>query len=156
WFRFVWRNYPDRLGEGGREFSEGLDGFLARRFERLAGEIAVLPFEPTRKGRWWGARREGGERRVEEIDLVALDERASQIAFVEAKWSRLGEREARRELGRLGEKAKLVDWRPGSRKEHFGLVAREVGGKEGLRQEGFLVFDLEELRRNVHGRGLAA
>ena len=41
-------------------------------------------------------------------------------------------------------KAKFVDWNNGKRKEYFGIAARKIEGKERLRKEGFIVFDLDD------------
>ncbi|WP_099210047.1 ATP-binding protein [Thermococcus henrietii] len=146
WFRFV---YPRRseiemgidvIDDIKRNFNEYL-GFV---FEQIAREFLIelnrrgeLPFRFTKIGRWW--------RKGEEIDLVALNEREKRALFVEVKWKKLSEREARGILKDLERKAKLVgleDW-----EKSYGLVAKSVEGKEKLREEGFLVWDLKDFER---------
>jgi hypothetical protein len=39
-------------------------------------------------------------------------------------------------------KAELVKWHNRSRKEHYGITAREIAGREELRREGILAYDL--------------
>jgi hypothetical protein len=40
-----------------------------------------------------------------------------------------------------------VRWRNESRNERFALVAKSIEGKEDLREDGYLVFDLEDIGR---------
>ena len=56
------------------------------------------------------------------------------------KWASLTESRAKKVLRELERKgSELGDVR------HFGLVAKSVEGKEELREEGFLIYDLEDL-----------
>jgi len=149
WFKFVWKFYPDVLGRGEeakRNFITNAGKFVGLKFEGVAKEIVRLPFKPDRVGRWWGAYRDrkGGERRTAEIDLVALSEASREIAFFEVKWGRLTERDALRILKSLKERSRLVDWHLEDRRAYFGVVTREIEGKERLREEGYLAFDLED------------
>ena len=48
-------------------------------------------------------------------------------------------------LSDLMDKSTFVRWNNDMRKEYFGIVAKKVGGKEELRQRGYLVFDLDDL-----------
>ena len=48
-------------------------------------------------------------------------------------------------LNKLQVKSDLVQWNNDTRKEYFVLVAKKVGGKESLRKEGVLVFDMDDL-----------
>jgi len=103
------------------------------RFEDLAREFILLkrPFEFETLGRWWF--------RGEEIDIVALGR--GMASLIEVKWKDLSERDARRILRELEGKAELVRFDGAFR---FGIIARRVEGKEGLREEGYLVWDLED------------
>jgi len=68
--------------------------------------------------------------------LVALNEREKKAIFVEVKWKNLEEREAKNIL------KDLKDW-----EKTYGLVVKRVKGKEKLRAEGWLVWDLKDFER---------
>ena len=53
------------------------------------------------------------------------------------------EGDAKKVIVELERKAGLVKWRNGGRKEHYGIVAKSIEGKEELKAEGYLVFDLD-------------
>lgn len=105
---------------------------LSRRFEDLAREFLVItrPFEFERLGRWWF--------RGEEIDVVAVKRDTAHL--IEVKWEELGERDARRIIGDLERKSRMVRF---NGEFHLGIIARRIEGKDELREEGFLAFDLE-------------
>ncbi|ALM74803.1 ATP-binding protein [Thermococcus barophilus] len=145
WFRFV---YPRKSEiEMGFDVVEDIrlrfNEYLSFVFEEIARQFLVelnrvgkIPFRFTRIGRWW--------HRGEEIDIVALDEREKKVLFVEVKWKELKEREAREILKDLERKAGLVgldDWEKG-----YGLVAKDVEGKEELMDDGWLVWDLRDFQ----------
>ncbi len=125
------------------EIRETYPHYLGRVFEKVARQFLVggmnkagklPPFRLTKIGRWWY--------KGEEIDLVALNERERKALFVEVKWKDLGKREARGILKDLERKAELVgleDW-----ERSYGLIAKGIDGKDGLREESFLVWDLKE------------
>ncbi|ASJ01879.1 ArsR family transcriptional regulator [Thermococcus profundus] len=142
WFRYVLPNksYLEAgLGERVWERSaEDFNAYMGYVFERLVRTPEVFfrltGFPFTKIGRWWY--------KGEEIDIVALNERERKALFVEVKWKDLSEREARGILKGLERKAELValeDW-----KKNYGLVAKRIEGKAELREEGFLVWDLED------------
>ncbi|ASJ05017.1 ATP-binding protein [Thermococcus barossii] len=144
YFRFVER-YRDEIEleslDFWEEFLKGYSTYLGSVFEEVSREFLVrlgregkLPLRPSRLGRWW--------HKNEEIDIVALDEREKRALLVEVKWKELGEREARGILKGLERKAELIGlegWGKG-----YGLVAKEVRGKERLRREGWFAWDLED------------
>ena len=108
--------------------------WIARQFLIELNKVGKLPFRFTKIGRWW--------KKNEEIDLVALNEREKKALLVEVKWKSLNEREARgilRALDRKGEILGLEGW-----EKQYGTLAKKVEGKEDLREEGFLVWDLED------------
>ena len=84
---------------------------------------------------------------VAEIDLVGLNEASGDALFCECKWSALNRRQARGTLAALREKASMMRWRNESRNERFALVAKSIERKEDLREDGYLVFDLEDIAR---------
>ena len=150
WFRFVApyfeeieSGFPDgALEDFKRDFNRYL-GFvfedIAKQFLIELNRIGQLPFKFTKIGRWW--------RKGEEIDLVALNERERKALFVEVKWKDLSEREARGILKDLERKAKVAGFE--SWEELYGLIARGVEGKEGLRKEGYLIWDLEDFKKLI-------
>ncbi len=95
WFRFVYPNRSQLFDFGYIEnFEEEYNRYLSFVFEKVAeqflrklNESGKLPFRFTRIGRWW--------KKGEEIDLVALNERAKKALFVEVKWKKLKERDVR-------------------------------------------------------------
>ena len=101
------------------------------RFEDLAREFLLLkrPVEFETLGRWWF--------RGEEIDIVALGKDTASL--IEVKWKDLSERDARRVLKELENKSTLVRFEGTFR---FGIIARNIEGKEELRDEGYLAWDL--------------
>ena len=144
WFSIVPKN---RTGiELGLVTYDDVKGDLQRilgvRFEDVAREFLIelnkaekLPSKFTRIGRWW--------HRGEEIDLVAVDGNMKKVLLVEVKWKDMRKREARGVLKDLKRKFKLMGlegW-----EAYFGLMARKVEGKGDLREEGFNVWDLDDL-----------
>jgi len=146
WFRFI---YPNRIDlEAGRtndvvdRISRDFPVYCGELFEYLVHDLVrnrlLLSTQRfTRLGRWWF--------REQEIDLVGLDEGSGNSLFIECKWSSLTKQEASAILARLREKARDVRWRDGTRSEQYCLIARSVPGKGELRDEGYLVFDLEDI-----------
>lgn len=146
YYRFVSPHYeeiealnPDPAIE---DFHRNFNSYLGKTFEKVAREFIVKLIREkklppyTRFGRWWN--------KNEEIDLVGLNERGRMALFIEVKWKGLTEREARGILKDLKRKGKLVgldDW-----EKSYGLVAKGVEGKEELRAEGWLVWDLEDFK----------
>ncbi|WP_042700584.1 ATP-binding protein [Thermococcus sp. PK] len=141
WLRFVYP-YRDDIEIGAisfEDFQSDFNRYLGEVFESVAGQFLIrmnrlgkLPFRFTKLGRWW--------HRGEEIDLVALNSITGEAGFFEAKWKNLSEREARGILKDLERKAELT----GISGSHFGLIGKRVEGKENLREEGYIVFDLED------------
>ena len=138
WFRFVYHNYtaleedPERVFE---RFKAEFPAFVGKTYEKIAlGFVRHLRlgFKPERVGRWW--------HKKEEIDVVAYD--GDNVALFEVKWSDLSLRDSRKVLKALEKKAKLLPLRGNYR---FGIIARGLEGKEELRKEGFLAFDLIDI-----------
>ena len=148
WFRFVWRFWPfPPVGnsEALRYFRQNINTYVGVKFEEIVRSNAPLPFEPESFGRWWGARREGETRVIEEIDLAAFSRKNGRAAFIEAKWKDLGKAQARRIIEDTRRKSSFVDYDRRGMTESFGVAARRVEGKRELRREGFLVYDLGDL-----------
>jgi hypothetical protein len=148
WFRFVWRFWPfPPVGnsEALRYFRQNFNSYVGVKFEDIVRDNAPLPFEPETSGRWWGARREGDRRAVEEIDLVAFSMKERRAAFIEAKWKDLRKAEAKRIIEDTRRRSALVMWDRRDGTESFGVAARSIEGKDELREMGLLVYDLGDL-----------
>jgi len=140
WFRFIYHNYTALEEDPGKvfeSFKAEFPAFVGKTYERIAVEFVRrldLGFRPERVGRWW--------HRGEEIDVVAYDRK--NVVLFEVKWRDLSRKEAKKVLKALEKKAELLPLRGNYR---FGVIARELEGKDELREEGFLAFDLEDLIR---------
>lgn len=86
---------------------------------------------------WW--------HKDKEIDIVGMNEETGKIVFVECKWKDVSYEGAEQILSDLEDKSSFVRWNNETRKEHFGIVAKKVEGKEKLRQREYLVFDLDDI-----------
>ncbi|WP_457752403.1 ATP-binding protein [Thermococcus sp.] len=140
WFRFIYHNYTALEEDPGKVFERfraEFPAFVGKTYERIAREFVKglnLGFKPERIGRWWY--------KGEEIDVVAYDRK--NVILFEVKWRDLSTKDAKRVLKGLEEKAELLPLRGNYR---FGIIARELEGKDELREEGFLAFDLDDLIR---------
>ncbi len=146
WFRFIYPNLS-AIEEGifnYMEIKRKYNEYLGSIFEKIARELIIelakrgkLPLKISKLGRWW--------RRDIEIDIVALSGESPKILFIEAKWSKLRERDVYRLLALLEKKAGYVDWNIQGRKEYYAIVAREIEGKNKLRNklgEEVMLLDL--------------
>jgi len=151
WSKFVYPFKEDiELGNSGRvvrRIKKEFEAFVSRRFENVCRKFLAEKLDFTRVGRQWGKipGRPKGKNEYE-IYSVALDDEAKRIAFFEFKWKKLSVEESMQIIDELKEKSKFVNWREGDRKEYFGIFAGELGGKEKLRADGYLAFDLSDLR----------
>jgi hypothetical protein len=146
WFRFILGNM-ERIERGQskillEEIKKEFQLYTGKIFEKVCKEFlwAEQPFPFTKIGKWWS-----GEN---EIDLVALNERARGILFAECKWQdrKVDEGVARN----LIEKTKFVDWNRNKRKEYFALFSRS--GFTGAcldfcEKNGVRIFDLDALEK---------
>jgi len=127
------------------DFRKNFNTYLGKTFEKVAEEFIVQLIKRkeiptcTRFGRWW--------HKGEEIDIVALNEREKKALLVEVKWKNLREKEARGTLKDLERKAGFVGLEGWGKS--YGLVAKDVKGKEELRGEGYLVWDLADFERLI-------
>jgi len=150
WFRFIFP-YEDLISLGRSEevlsrISRDLNAYIGKPFEEIAKEFLWETGKGnfSKMGRWW--------HKGEEIDIVALNDEKSEITFFECKWRKMNEREAFKILTELKQKAALVQWHDSGRKEHYGLIAKEIAGKEKLREKGYQAFDLSDLNATFSSR----
>ena len=147
WFRFV---MPNRSKIEMRDTDDLLDsimaampGYASRTFESISMEFlqgVAAEGRPGARFTCWG--------RENEIDVVALDNDSHDILFCECKWQN-------RKIGvdvirRLLDKAPLVKWFNGARKEHYVVVSKAGFTKkaeEFAKDKGVLLFDLKDMER---------
>ncbi|MCK5659929.1 MAG: DUF234 domain-containing protein [Methanosarcinales archaeon] len=145
WFRYVYPNRIDLEANRNEEVLEliktDFSRYCGHMFETLTRELILnrhilsnLSF--TKIGRWW--------HKDNEIDIVCLNDDTKDIVFVECKWKNLTQKTAAKLLTQLQEKSTAVQWNNDTRTNHFGLVAKNIEGKDILRQKGFVVFDLND------------
>ncbi|MCK5040077.1 MAG: ATP-binding protein [Candidatus Aenigmarchaeota archaeon] len=155
WFRFIYPNLSEIEGGDKDKIAkliyDNLDSYIGYVFEGISKEFLIdlnrknkLKFHFEKIGNWWGHYKSDNGRKEVELDLVALNEDAKEIGFFECKWMDLGKNKALDILEKLKQKSYYVQWRDESRKEHFGLIARKIEGKDELRKSGFVVFDLDD------------
>jgi len=154
WFKYC-KPYLSLLEIGEEDYvfkkhiANELNNFIGKQFEKLCLDIIE---EKSRKkfdkfGRFWCYYKEKGKREQIEIDIVALNEKTKEIGFFEVKWKNLKEKETRDLLEELKEKSKLVEWNNKKRKEFYGIIAKKINGKEKLKEEGFLCYDLGDIEK---------
>lgn len=144
WYNFVFAHRQEIETESLSRDGVDLNPYFGKQFEVFVrNEFARSILPRYTIGRWWY--------RGEEIDLVATQEREGSIVFGECKWGNLSEREGRGVLTRLAQKAKHIrhDHYPN---ERFCLVAGSIEGKDRLREEGYLVYDLEDIEAGCAAR----
>ena len=155
WFEFVYPNVSEVEGGDKKKVLDkvkaGLDGYVGAAFEDICKQMLLLmkdigaaPLEFSEVGRWWGHIREDGERREVEFDIVTLGPSAKDLGVFECKWQDLSRSKALDILSSVKENAALIEWDDKSRKEHFGLFARKIDGKDQIRQMGYLAYDLKD------------
>lgn len=149
YFRFIFPNQEYiEIGENDyllERIKEGYSHYLGGIFEDVLIEILkerkdMLPFKPTRIGRWWS--------KGQEIDCVAVDERHDKILFLEAKYSR--KKAGGGLYSDLIEKAKSVKWGSKNRKEFYMLVSKS-GFSKDLKGVDVLCLKGDDLDKMISG-----
>src|SRR5659263_39921 len=131
-----------------KKIEPSLMKLFSTAFEDVVRECiqAFLDFQADSKGRWWGYSRKEGVRSEEEIDVVVLNQTEKKIAFIECKYSRLDYKKALEIINDLKRKTKIVKWNK-QRMEFFGVAAKQIDGKERLREKGYLALDFDDIKR---------
>ena len=145
YFRFIFPNLEYiEIGETDfllEKIKENFNSYLGQIFESVLLEIFrtrrdLLPFKPTKIGKWWG--------KEQEIDIIAIDEKYDKILFVEVKYT---SKKAGNDLYiDLIEKAKTVKWRNKTRKEYYMLVSK-VGFERNLEGKNVTCLGLDALNQ---------
>ncbi|MCR4764231.1 MAG: ATP-binding protein [Lachnospiraceae bacterium] len=124
WFKFV---YPSKsmLESEKIQFVEDrlrqnfIDNHVSYVYEDICREdtwnVLSEGISINRVGRWWGS----GD---VEIDIVAYDSTGNDMVFGECKYSM--QRKGLEIINKLQEKAKAVDWKKETRREHYLIYAK--------------------------------
>lgn len=145
WFGFVRPN--KRQLELGLETNvwqnirEEFKTHLGRIFEDICAEVLVemtkrnlLPLQMEKIGKWWW--------KGTEIDIVGLESKGKRALAIEAKLTELNYQEAKRLLSELTIKAKQIH---NAKECTLGVMAKKIGDKEKIRNEGFIALDLQDM-----------
>jgi len=140
WFNFIHKNREhieqDRFSLSKQE----LNTYFGKRFEVCVREEFIPKLVGTSTiGKWW--------HKNEDIDIVALDKKKKQAMFFECKYKNLGYNQSLKILKELEGKAGFVQWFNDDRNEKYGIIGRSIEDKERLRENGFLVYDLDDWKR---------
>ncbi len=92
-----------------------------------------------RIGRWW--------HKGEEIDIACLDEGKRNVVLIEVKHSKLETGKCMKIFRELERKSGLTPWTSGEWNIEYGIMAREIEGKEYLRKDGYLCYDMSDIIR---------
>lgn len=144
WFSEIYKNYSDyavRNFEFLEKLKKKMNAVYGRSFEKIATEFLSHKLELTEANRQWG-KIQGAKKgeNTYEIDLIGKN---NQEAFAfEFKWSKLTTNEAMGVLKNLEGKTKHLSQKIAGLK--LGLVAKKIEGKQKLRTQGYLAFDLED------------
>ncbi len=145
WFRYVFPNKTE-LEAGNTEpilekVRKDYNNYLGRVFEQVVVDILKemkkkhkLPFDFTEIGKWWY--------KDTEIGIVATDNESLITTFLEVKWSTIGKRDSQRILENL--KTKAEQFRGNHTQEKYGVVAKKIGEKQLLREQGYIALDMED------------
>jgi len=147
WFRFVYANREmieredwDALSD---KVNAGMNTYLGKRFELFSRELIRKSMNYERIGSWWN-------RRGDEIDIVALNEKKKEILFGEVKWrSRPVGCDV---LNDLMEKKDLVQWKNGHRKEKLMIVSKSGFTEKCLERmddEGIIHWDMMDMAEMI-------
>ena len=145
YFRFIFPNLEYiEIGETDfllENIKETFNSYLGIIFENVLLEILrvkkdLLPFKPTKIGRWWN--------KESEIDIIAIDEKHDKILFGEVKYTQ-------KKVGNdlymdTMEKSQKVKWRNNTRKEYYMLVSKG-GFENNLQDKSVICIGLDKLEQ---------
>lgn len=145
WFSEIYKNYSDYAARKPKfleKLRKNLNAVYGRAFEKVAREFLISKLGLKEAKRQWGKIK--GAKKGEntyEIDLIGKNSK-SDFVF-EFKWNEISSKEAINILKALEDKTKHLPKKITGLK--LGLVAKKIEGKQKLRAEGFLAFDLDDL-----------
>ena len=145
WFSQIYKNFSEYTSRNPvfiNKIKENLNSFYERAFERVAKEFLVSKLNLSKARRQWGKIPSEGKGKNEyEIDLIGTNKETTYI--FEFKWADLNHTEATKILDSLYAKSKYVQGL--SKRQHFGIVAKNIAEKDQLRAANYLAYDLEDL-----------
>lgn len=142
WFKNVYRNLSfyeiGNYGYISDEIKKNFSSDVGIAFEGVVKELLLsyngkhpTPLHFSKIGSWWN-------RRGDEIDIVAINEKTKDILFCECKWT---ERKTDKNvLGSLLGKKELVNWYNKKRREHYMVVS-----KKGFTKSARKIMDSENI-----------
>jgi len=149
WFKFVYPNL--RYIESGKfdlilaNLSREINSYIGLEFEEICKQMVTKIKGDNLIGKWWGWKREDGERRSIEIDIVALNNEKKDITFGECKWKEGVNAETIVED--LSKKSKYVEWN-NNRRESFVIFARSFSRRiENLDGKKVYCYDLKDMSK---------
>jgi AAA+ ATPase superfamily predicted ATPase len=144
WFRFVRPNKT--ILELGLEeklwnnLKDEFNTYLGRIFEKIAKEYIVTKIKSGEIkitanviGNW--------QYEKEEIGLVAYSSKEKRLISFEVKWKELSYEDAKDILLKLIEKSNPIK----AERKEYGIIAKKISEKEKLRNEGFIIIDLNDI-----------
>jgi len=146
WFTYVYP-YRDLVEEDRGEkileiVRESISKYMSRIFEHIALKfiyrIGNDIGEVIKAGRQWGRTKKLG---AYEIDIVALNSKKEIVSIFEVKWANLSRNDTRRILKSLKYKIDEI----GLEAHRLGIIAKHIHGKEELKKDGFLLYDLKDI-----------
>lgn len=136
WFRYVEPYLSDlEFGRNSYPLERAMnDRSMISSWEFESIVMDLLGSRYNRIGKWWN-------RRGEEIDVVAIDDRGKSILFGEVKWT--SKKVGKKELATLRSRSEMVNIKPGYTRKYL-LVSRS--GFTGLKMEDDTVlWSLEDI-----------
>ncbi len=140
WFRFIYPN-TSSIEAGIFDISiirSNYSDYLGKIFEDVAKQHLIKnpPLSFNKIGRWWY--------KDAEIDLIAINDKSSEVLFAECKWQT--NVDAEKIVIELSKKTDKVELNNGKRKENYAVFAKSF--KKKIREfEGKKVFcfDLQDI-----------
>lgn len=143
WFRFVESHLSDlEMGTNEYPLGKALEDrsmISSWEFETIIADLLRTRYD--RIGKWWN-------RKGDEIDVVAVDDREKSILFTEVKWT--SKKVGKKELEILRKRSELVKIKKGYRRKYL-LVSRS--GFNDLRSEDdIILWDIDDIDSMVRER----
>ncbi|MCK5459752.1 ATP-binding protein [Candidatus Parcubacteria bacterium] len=139
WFRFVFRNKTalENLQQKSvlNEIKKDFNQEFGLRFELIAKEFLVDKFGVDFRKGW---------HKEIDIDLLAFDEKNIKLMAFEVKWKNLDLAKSKKILNELESKIQYLPIELKKYRVKIGLIGKNIKGKNRLRKQGFLIFDLKD------------
>lgn len=137
WLNFVHKAKEEIERNTYKANDSALNAYFGKRFEALVREELlpkILPkFEKT--GKWW--------HKDNEIDMLAINESKKEIVFAECKWQQNAD--SKKILAGLKQKAQLIEWNKGNRKETYAIFAKTF--RERVQGKNVMLLDLTDIEK---------